>query len=74
MDGFRILNGVIPEDEVDDVRDDVEAAVSENRQRSDQMQANVRARGHRIGATGVASTGNLITRCPGLDNSSQTDA
>ena len=64
MDGFRILNGVIPEDEVDDVRDDVEAAVSENRQRSDQMQANVRARGHRIGATGVASTGNLINQMP----------
>ena len=64
MDGFCILHGVIPDDEVDKVRDDVESAVSENRRRTDQMQANVRARGHRIGATGVASTGDLINQVP----------
>ena len=64
MDGFCILRGVIPVDEVDDIRDKVENAVTENRRRTDQMQANVRARGHRIGATGVASTGDLINQTP----------
>ncbi len=64
MDGFCILRGVIPVDEVDEVRDEVEDAVTENRRRTDQMQANVRARGHRIGATGVASTGDLINQTP----------
>ena len=66
MDGFCILPGVIPEEEVDAVRDEVEAAVSENQQINEQMQANVRARGHRIGATGVASTGGLINQAPGF--------
>ncbi len=64
MDGFCILRSVIPVDEVDDIRDKVENAVTENRRRTDQMQANVRARGHRIGATGVASTGDLINQTP----------
>ena len=64
MDGFCILPGVIPNDVVDLVRDQVEESVSDNRRRSDQMQANVRARGHRIGATGVASTGDLINQVP----------
>ena len=64
MDGFCILRSVIPVDEVDDIRDEVENAVTENRRRTDQMQANVRARGYRIGATGVASTGDLINQTP----------
>ena len=64
MDGFCILEGVIPQNDVGDVLDEVEEAVSENKQRSDQMQANVRARGHRIGATGVAALNGLINHVP----------
>ena len=64
MDGFCILEGVIPQNDVDEVLDEVEEAVSENKQRSDQMQANVRARGHRIGATGVAALNGLINHVP----------
>ena len=64
MDGFCILEGVIPQNDVGEVLDEVEEAVSENKQRSDQMQANVRARGHRIGATGVAALNGLINHVP----------
>ena len=66
MDGFCILPRVIPDDEVEGVREEVEAAVTENRQRTDRLQADVRARGHRIGATGVASTGDLVNQVPGF--------
>ncbi len=64
MDGFCILRDVIPRDDVEDVRCEVENAVIENRRRTEQMQANVRAGGHRIGATGVASTADLINQVP----------
>ena len=43
MDGFCIIEGVIPEDDVDEVREEVEDAVSGNRQVVERLQANVRA-------------------------------
>ena len=64
MDGFCTIEGVIPEDDVDEVREEVEDAVSGNRQVVERLQANVRARGHRIGATGVAALNGLINHVP----------
>lgn len=64
MDGFCIIGGVIPGDEVEAVREEVEAAVSGNRRQSDRMQENVRTRGHRIGSRGVAAIGGLINHVP----------
>ena len=64
MDGFCIIEGVIPEDDVDEVREEVEDAVSGNRQVVERLQANVRAQGHRIGATGVAALNGLINHVP----------
>ena len=66
MDGFCILEGVISGDAVDSVREEVEGAVSAHQQVNEQMQANVRARGHRIGASGVAALGGLINHVPGF--------
>ena len=66
MDGFCIIEGVIPPGEADGVREEVEDAVSGNRREVDRMQANVRARGHRIGASGVAAVGGLINHVPGF--------
>ena len=66
MDGFTILEGVIPEGDVEDARNEVEDAVAGNRGEVDRLQANVRARGHRIGATGVAAAGGLINLVPGF--------
>ena len=64
MDGFCILEGVIPENDVVGVRDEVEDAVSGFREEVERMQANVRARGHRIGASGVSAVGGLINYVP----------
>lgn len=64
MDGFCVLEDVIPSDDVDRTRGDVERAVMRNRQSSDEMQAKVRAQGHRVGASGVASVGGLINSVP----------
>ena len=66
MDGFCILEEVIPGDAVDSVREEVEGAVSAHQKINEQMQANVRARGHRIGASGVAALGGLINHVPGF--------
>ncbi len=66
MDGFCILEGVIPEDDVVGVRDEVEDAVTGFQEEVERMQAKVRARGHRIGASGVAAVGGLINYVPGF--------
>lgn len=64
MDGFYIVEGVIPRGDVGAVREEVQAVVEENRRLNEAMQRNVRSRGHRIRASGVASAGGLINHLP----------
>ena len=64
MDGFCVIDGVIPSDDVDRTRGEVEQAVMQSRQASEEMQTKIRSQGHRVGATGVASVGGLINHVP----------
>ena len=64
MDGFCVIDDVIPSDDVDRTRDAVEQAVMRSRQSSEEMQTKIRSQGHRVGAVGVASVGGLINHVP----------
>ena len=59
-DGFYVVEEVIPRGEVDAVRDAVMAAQARKHAESEAAQAAIRARGHRIGAEGVASLRQVI--------------
>ena len=54
-DGFYVVEGVIPEGEVDAVREAVVKAQGRKNAESEAAKAATRAKGHRIGAQGVAS-------------------
>ena len=64
MDGFCVIDDVIPSDDVDRTRGAVEQAVMRSRQSSEEMQTKIRSQGHRVGAVGVASVGGLINHVP----------
>ena len=64
MDGFCVIDDVIPSDDVDRTRGAVEQAVIRSRQSSEEMQTKIRSQGHRVGAVGVASVGGLINHVP----------
>ena len=62
MDGFCVVEGVIPADVVDEVRDSVVAAQARHSGESEKRLAATRARGHRIGVPGVAPLKQVINR------------
>lgn len=59
-DGFYVVENVIPEDEVDAVRQAIVAAQARKHAESEAALAATRARGHRVGAEGVASLRQVI--------------
>lgn len=59
-DGFYVVDGVIPAGEVAHVRDDVVAAQTRRHAESEAAKAATRAKGHRIGAQGVAGLRQVI--------------
>ena len=60
IDGFCVLEGIIPDDKVDDIRESVIAAQVAHSQRADAQFAKIRARGHRIGVKGVGALRGVI--------------
>lgn len=60
LEGFCIVENVIPKDKVGEVRDSVIAAIDKEKIRMDEAQAKIRGRGHRIGVAGVHSVLQLI--------------
>ncbi|MXX14922.1 MAG: phytanoyl-CoA dioxygenase family protein [Gemmatimonadetes bacterium] len=59
-DGFYVVENVIPEDEVDTVRQAIVAAQAQKHAESEAALAATRAKGHRVGAEGVASLRQVI--------------
>lgn len=59
-DGFYVVENVIPEDEVDAVRQAIVAAQARKHAESEAALAATRAKGHRVGAEGVASLRQVI--------------
>lgn len=59
-DGFYVVENVIPEDEVDAVRQAIVTAQAQKHAESEAALAATRARGHRVGAEGVASLRQVI--------------
>ena len=59
-DGFYVVEDVIPEDEVDAVRQAIVAAQARKHAESEAALAATRAKGHRVGAEGVASLRQVI--------------
>ena len=55
QDGFTILEGVIPDDQVGFVRDEIVAAQQRRYAQAEAELAAIRAKGHRVGVEGVAS-------------------
>ncbi len=60
MDGFCVVEGVIPAGVVDEVRDSVVAAQARRSEESEKRLAATRARGHRLGVAGVAPLKQVI--------------
>ena len=60
LDGFHIIENVIPKDKVDEVRDSVIEVIEKEKERMEEAQRELRAKGHRIGATGVNNVQQLI--------------
>ena len=60
LEGFCILENVIPEDKVEEVRDSVVEVIDKEKDRAAAAVAKVRAKGHRIGASGVNNVSQLI--------------
>ena len=58
--GFYVVENVIPEDEVDAVRQAIVAAQARKHAESEAALAATRAKGHRVGAEGVASLRQVI--------------
>jgi ectoine hydroxylase-related dioxygenase (phytanoyl-CoA dioxygenase family) len=53
MNGFSVIDNIIPKDRVDDIRDETRRLQEENDATSKARQEATRAKGHRIGAKGV---------------------
>ncbi len=60
LEGFCIVENVIPNDKVDEVRDSVVEVVDRERERAAAEIAKTRAKGHRIGGEGVDSVPQLV--------------
>ena len=62
MDGFCIIEDVIPTDEIKGIRDEITALERAGQEESEALKADMRRRGHRIGAKGVGSLRQVINR------------
>ena len=64
-EGFTVIDDVIPGDRVPAIRDEIVEAQRRDNERTEAEFAKIRARGHRIGAKGVAALRQVIneTRC-----------
>lgn len=64
VDGWCVVEGVIPRDEVDGVREAVLAEEAKQREEQDALVATIRSRGHRISASGVGGVRGLVSALP----------
>ena len=55
MNGYCVLEGIIPEDKIDVVRESVVAAQAAHHEKAEAELAKTRSRGHRVGVQGVAN-------------------
>ena len=60
LEGFCIVENVIPKDKVDEVRDSIVEVIDKGKDRTAAEEAKIRAKGHRIGASGVSNVSQLI--------------
>lgn len=60
LDGFCVLEGIIPADQVGAIHDDIVATQAAHNAAAETEQAKTRARGHRIGARGVGALKQVI--------------
>ena len=52
MNGYCVLEGIIPDDKIDEVRESVVAAQAAHHKKAEAELAKTRARGHRVGCSG----------------------
>ena len=60
MNGYCVLEGIIPNDKIDDVRESVVAAQAAHHEKAEAELTKTRARGHRVGVQGVANMRGVI--------------
>ena len=60
MNGYCVLEGIIPDDKIDEVRESVVAAQAAHHKKAEAELAKTRSRGHRVGVQGVANLRGII--------------
>lgn len=60
MNGYCVLEGIIPENKIDAVRESVVAAQAVHHEKAEAELAKTRSRGHRVGVQGVANLRGVI--------------
>ncbi|RKU07238.1 phytanoyl-CoA dioxygenase [Candidatus Poribacteria bacterium] len=60
MNGYCVLEGIIPDDKIDEIRESVVAAQAAHHEKAEAELAKIRARGHRVGVQGVANLRGVI--------------
>ena len=60
MNGYCVLEGIIPDDKIDGVRESVVAAQAAHNKKAEAELAKTRSRGHRVGVQGVANMRGII--------------
>ena len=60
MNGYCVLDGIIPDDRIDEVRESVVAAQAAHHEKAEAELAKTRSRGHRVGVQGVANLRGVI--------------
>ena len=60
MNGYCVLEGIIPNDKIDEVRESVVAAQAAHHEKAEAELAKTRSRGHRVGVQGVANMRGVI--------------
>ena len=60
MNGYCVLEGIIPNDKIDEVRESVVTAQAAHHEKAEAELAKTRSRGHRVGVQGVANMRGVI--------------
>ena len=60
MNGYCVLEGIIPNDKIDEVRESVVTAQAVHHEKAEAELAKTRSRGHRVGVQGVANMRGVI--------------
>ena len=60
MNGYCVLEGIIPNDKIDEVRESVVTAQAAHHEKAEAALAKTRSRGHRVGVQGVANMRGVI--------------